>query len=242
MPLDVPGEDTNLIEVERHAVLVFGEQHEVLRNFLVAISDLVEDKRSHGALAFGVLCDLKRNIHIQHAPQHPACVSRLIANQPPILHRGRSLRFLSRGIGSGLASGHGFLCAGTLQQRQLRALVDLIQVFGIALRLQMNIALVVRQRGSLDGIVAALVRQLLKSIVGLLGHQVTLLQPSFGSGGGAHARETTVTSQDLHNFAVLNGSGLVKNGSHLVAQESLRSRNISDLARARRGGYIRKTG
>ena len=44
MPLDVPGEDTNLIEVERHAVLVFGEQNQVLRNFLVAVADFVEDK------------------------------------------------------------------------------------------------------------------------------------------------------------------------------------------------------
>ena len=38
MPLDVPGEDTNLVEVERHAILVLGEQNQVLRNFLVAIA------------------------------------------------------------------------------------------------------------------------------------------------------------------------------------------------------------
>src|SRR5271165_6400525 len=54
MASDVPGEYADLVEVERHAVFVLGEQHQVLWHLFLAVGDLVENQRSHRALAFGV--------------------------------------------------------------------------------------------------------------------------------------------------------------------------------------------
>ena len=91
----------------------------------------------------------------------------------------------------------------------------------------MDVALVVRNGGRLDGIIARLLRQLLEGVVGLLAYQVTLLQPSFGAAGGADPGKTAVACQYLHRLAVLYRAGFVVNRGHLVAQKGLR------------GGYVR---
>ena len=39
---DVPGEYPDLVVVERHAIFVFGEQHQVLGDLLVAVADMVQ--------------------------------------------------------------------------------------------------------------------------------------------------------------------------------------------------------
>src|SRR5947208_2839943 len=85
------------------------------------------------------------------------------------------------------------------------------------------------QGGRLDGISAHLLRQLLKSVIGLLGNQVSLLQPAFGTAGCAHPGEAAVTAENLHRLPVFYRPGLVENRRYLVAQERLRSRDISDL-------------
>ena len=71
--------------------------------------------------------------------------------------------------------------------------------------------------------------QLLESIVGLLAHQITRFQPSFYSGGSAHAGEASVATEDLYGFPIFYCSSFVVNRSHLVAQESLGSGDIGNL-------------
>ena len=94
---------------------------------------------------------------------------------------------------------------------------------GIALRFKMDIGLVMRNPGRLDGLVAHLFRQLLEGVVGFLGDEVALFQPAFGPGRRAHPGKTAVASQHLHRFAIFYAAGFVVNRRHLVAQEGLGS-------------------
>ena len=71
-------------------------------------------------------------------------------------------------------------------------------MFSIAPWLKMDVALVVRNGGRLDGIIAGLLRQFLEGVISLLTYQVALLQPSFGAAGGADPGKTAVASQYLH--------------------------------------------
>ena len=102
-------------------------------------------------------------------------------------------------------------------------------MFRVAIRLQVNVGLVMRERGRLDGIVVHLFGQLLESIVGLLAYQITLFQPAFDSGGRAHVGKTAIAAQDLHCFSVLYCAGFVVDRGHLIAQESLRRGDIGNL-------------
>ena len=122
----------------------------------------------------------------------PTCPG-FIADEPPVFHerRGRRSSFFHD---ARLAPGQRLLAAGALQQRDFGALVHLVEVFGIAPRFKMDVGLVVRNGGRLDGIIARLLRQFLEGVVGLLAHQVTLFQPSFDSGGGADPGKTAVAS------------------------------------------------
>src|SRR4029077_2588639 len=84
---DVPGENADPVIIERHAIFGFGQDHQILRDSLVTIRNLIQHKESDDALTLGILRDLKRRIDVEHAPQDPAHVSLSIANQPPVFHR-----------------------------------------------------------------------------------------------------------------------------------------------------------
>ena len=83
-------------------------------------------------------------------------MSRLIAYEPPVFQSRRGgdngVSFLCRACCLGKsAAGQRLLAAGTLQERQLRTLVHLVEVFGVAIRLQVNVGLVMRECRRLDG-------------------------------------------------------------------------------------------
>ena len=155
-------------------------------------------------------------------------MSRLIADEPPVLQgrRGGRRSFFH---GARLAPGQRLLAAGALEQRDFGSLIYLVEVFSIAPRLQMDVALVVRNGGRLDGIIARLLRQFLEGVIGFLAYQITLLQPSLGAAGGADPGKTAVASEYLHRLAVLYRSGLVVNRGHLVAQKGLRGGYVGHL-------------
>ena len=92
MALHVPGEDANLVEVKRQAILGFGDNGQVLRDFLVSILDLIQHEECDNALAFRVLRDVEREVEIDHAGQHPADTVVGVAHQPPIFDTDRVRR------------------------------------------------------------------------------------------------------------------------------------------------------
>ena len=91
MALYVPGEDANLVEVKRQAILGFSNDRQVLRDLLVSILDLIQHEERDNALALRVLRDVDRNVEINHAGQHPAHTVVGVAHQPPILDHRRGL-------------------------------------------------------------------------------------------------------------------------------------------------------
>ena len=90
----------------------------------------------------------------------------------------------------------------------------------------MEIDIVAGDGRSLRGFVFILLSQRLKAIENLLSYQVTLLNPAFGAGCGAHSNKTPVMLQNIHPVAILYGSGFVENRRYVVAQKGLRSGNI----------------
>ncbi len=94
MALEAPGEDANLIEIERQAGLGRSEDGDVLRHFVVGsggfgVGHLGEHVSAHDALAFGINADLVGNIHIDAAGEQPAGVALGVAHQPPVFHDHR---------------------------------------------------------------------------------------------------------------------------------------------------------
>ena len=170
-------------------------------------------------------------------------MARLVADQPPVFHRwsGGSSGLASFYPISGaiLSDGHGFFTAGAFHERQFCALLYLVQMIGVAIRLKVNVGLVVSRSGGLDGVVVHVRRQFLKSVIGVFAHQVALFQPPFNPRRGANVSEAAIASEHLHNFAVLHRSSLVEDRGHLIAQKGLRRGHVSDLFR--RAGTIAAT-
>jgi hypothetical protein len=73
----VPGKDSSLVVIVRRTVVRFGEQTEILRNFLVAILNGIKNEESDKALTFGVL----RNVEPSPATSLPAR-GRMVASLP----------------------------------------------------------------------------------------------------------------------------------------------------------------
>src|SRR5713101_5844130 len=71
--------------------------------------------------------------------------------------------------------------------------------------------------------------EFLKTIIRLLVHKVTLLDPALEAGGGSHAGKTFLALQHLHPLSILNRADAVVDRGDLIAQASLRRRDIIDL-------------
>ncbi len=125
MAFYIPGVDPRLVEVEVHAVVRLGQQHQILRDFLVPVRDLVEHKKCNDALAFRVLRNFEGRVDIHQPRQHPSDVLLRIADQPPVFHdRGRGVRRFPIGFRRGGGSGKDFLGGGTPQNRHFGALAQ----------------------------------------------------------------------------------------------------------------------
>src|SRR5580704_8601222 len=93
----------------------------------------------------------------------------------------------------------------------------------------MNIGVVARGPGGLDGVVLLLLHQFLEPVEYLLSHQVALFHPAFHATLSVHADKTLLSLQHLDLFAVLYRSVLSEDLRNAVAQHDLGSGNISDL-------------
>ena len=50
------------------------------------VEDFSDGVGGDHALAFGILADLVRHVHIDSVGQQPSCMSGAVANQPPVFH------------------------------------------------------------------------------------------------------------------------------------------------------------
>ena len=80
MATHVPSEHSHLVVVIWQAFLGFAEQGKVLRNLLIAVRHLVQDKKGDETLPLGILCDFEGNVRINHPRQHPTDVALCIAH------------------------------------------------------------------------------------------------------------------------------------------------------------------
>ena len=158
MALHIPGEDANLIEVEGQAILGFGKHGQILRNFLLAILNLIEHEKSDNALAFRVLRNVERDVEIDHAGQHPSHAIVRVAHQPPIFddrepacwlvlllfQRYCRLACAERDVRAARRS-LALSAVPRFKQRQLFAGGNLIEVFGVASRFDVQIRVIARR-------------------------------------------------------------------------------------------------
>ena len=238
----IPGEDANLIEVKRQAIPGFGEDGQVLRDFLVSILNLIQHEERDNPLAFRVLGNLERDVKIDHAGQYPADTVVRVAHQPPVFDYGNRLPvlliFLAArlgGMGSRARQRRNpsrLLGRASLQQRQLLAGRNLIEMFGIAPRFDVQIRVIARHAPSLHGIVLVVRGQLLDLIEDFLTDKVALLHPSRRAVCSAHFDEAAVMVEHFHALAILHHSGFFIHRSHVVAQCGLNAGNVGDLEHA----------
>ncbi len=127
---------------------------------------------------------------------------------------------LRTGRGSGRAGL--LLRRGAFQHRNFRSRRKLVEMFGLASGRKMQVGLVAQDAGRLHGIAQVVLRELLQAIVGLLIHQIALLDPALEAARGAHAGEALFVLQHLHTFAVLHRADAVVDGGYLIAQRGLR--------------------
>jgi hypothetical protein len=93
----------------------------------------------------------------------------------------------------------------------------------------MNISIVASCAGGFNGSFLLLLREFLKSVVYRLRDQGTLLDPAFGTASGAYPDKTPFALQDLKAIAVFHYSSFGKYRGDVVAQDSLRYGDVSDL-------------
>ena len=125
-----------------------------------------------------------------------------------------------------------FLRRATLQQRQLLAGRNLIEMFGVAPRLNVQVGFIARRALRLHGIVLVLRGQLLDAIEDLLAGQKALLDPSRRAACSAHFGEAPVVVEHFHALAVLYHSGFFIHRRNVVAQVGLHAGNVGDLQHA----------
>jgi hypothetical protein len=88
---------------------------------------------------------------------------------------------------------------------------------GIAARRHMQICIVAQNSRRLYRIILIVFCKFLDAVVGLLIHQIPLLDPAFESTGGAHARETLFAVHHFDALSIFHVADAVINGRHLVA-------------------------
>ena len=74
-----------------------------------------------------------------------------------------------------------------------------------------------------------LLSKFLESVINLLGNQGALLHPSFRAVSRADAHKASLAFHHLHRLAVLHGTGLLVDDCDLIAQDGLRSGDVSSF-------------
>ena len=136
-----------------------------MRDLFVSVGDLVEFEIGDDALAFGVLGDFERDVQVDHAAEHPTDVRLRVADQPPVFHW--VCLFCAGGRLEGGSWQALFNCAA-LQHRYSCSLQKLIEVLGVATRLDVQIGVITRGRRALDRRILFLSRKFLETVIHLL--------------------------------------------------------------------------
>ena len=171
----------------------------------------------------------QRNVHVKHSSEHPAYAVLWRTHQPPVL-QSRLWRLIGAlgGNPRQIASRFGGGCPS--KKRNLRSLIYLVKMLGVTTRFDVQVGIIARGGGPLDGSIFIGLFELLKSIVDRLGNQITLLNPTLGAGCGPHPGETAVAIENLYPIAIPHDSLLVVDGGYPVAQIYLRRGNVRRLS------------
>ena len=105
-------------------------------------------------------------------------------------------------------------------------------MIGFASWFKVEVGVVARGSGGLRRIALMFFAQRGEAIKHLLGDQVALFHPSFGSRGRAHLHETFLAIEHFDRIAILDGGSLVVHGGHPIAQKSLRRGDVHDFVGA----------
>ena len=100
---------------------------------------------------------------------------------------------------------------------------------GVASRLNVEIRIIARRALRLHGIILIVGSQLLYLIVDILANEVALFDPSRLSGSGTNFDEVTIVVEDFDAVAILDDSGLLIDGSDVIAQVGLDSGDVGDF-------------
>jgi len=100
---------------------------------------------------------------------------------------------------------------------------------GVASRFDVEVRVIPGRALRLYGIILIVGSQLLDLIVDILADEIALLDPSCLSGSGANFHEVTVVVEDFDAVAILDDSGLLVDGSDVIAKVGLDSGHISDF-------------
>src|SRR5262249_55681008 len=118
-----------------------------------------------------------------------------------------------------------------LEHRDFGSLSQLVEMLGIAARLDVKVGFIAGDRGGFDGRVPLVGGKFLEGIIDLLAHQIALLDPSLDTARGADAAKTAFAIQHFDTIAVFRRTHLVVNLRQLVAQGDLRGGDVVDLKR-----------
>jgi hypothetical protein len=106
---------------------------------------------------------------------------------------------------------------------------QLIKVFGIAARLDVQIGIVAGSGNAVDGRVFLLLLHFLEAVEDLTSNQITLFDPAFLPTGSTYFRKTLFPIENIDAVTVFGGAYLLVNLRQLVAQNYLRSGYVINL-------------
>src|SRR5579862_5600513 len=99
-------------------------------------------------------------------------------------------------------------------------------MLGFAARLKMDIGVIARSSRRLQGIIFLVGGQLLKTIVDLLRHEISLLDPAFDPAIGADPSKAAVEFEDLNSVTIFYRPYFAVHRGDPVPEDSLRDRHV----------------
>ena len=124
--------------------------------------------------------------------------------------------------GFGVPAGRVLFDRRTLQNRNFRALRQLIKVICVATGLDVQVGLVTGGGSAHKRHIFLFLRKFLKTVEDLLINQVSLFHPTFEASARSNARKSLFAIQNFNPVAVSGESNLVEHLRKLIAKYDLR--------------------
>src|SRR5579864_9415550 len=105
-------------------------------------------------------------------------------------------------------------------------------MFGIASGLIVEIGVIASGGRAFDWFVFFLLSELLKTVVHLLAHEITLLDPALDASLGAHPSETALAIEHLDPIPIFSYANFVVNLRELIAKRDLGRGNVINFEHA----------